>query len=444
MYLQEILEVAIGLIFVWLALSFTTMSLQEWISNIVNMRAKDLEKAIAQMLNSPDLTQRFYEYPLIANLYIQPKKSNQKPRLPSYIPAAKFSAALFELVIQAGTDNSPVKTMTVEIEKQLVSIKSPELQKLARQDWDTILETARNLAASGLGIAALDSLKFQAQTCGEKFPELKPILAKLIPEVDMYYRQFVIEHGKAPDSGTDTGLAMRQFRLGMLALQNINPRLSETVTAIIRQAEVYALSGAQAIATARINLESWFNDAMDRLSGTYKRRAQAISFMIGLFIALILNVDSINVATSLWREPILRQAILAEAQNYTASAASQGVVAADPLVNIPALENQLQGLKIPLGWTISPINTSGGQCSFLPIKAGQVWGIPGMDNQGLPICKGIINLPTDLDGWLVKILGLLIAGLAAAQGAPFWFDILKKFINIRGTGANPAEQTPVG
>ena len=444
MYLQEILEVAIGLIFVWLALSFTTMSLQEWLSNIVNLRAKDLEKAIDQMLNSPDLTQRFYEYPLIANLYIQPKKSNKKPRLPSYIPANKFSAALFELVIQAGTDNSPVRRLTTEIEKQLVSIKTPEQQKLARQDWDTILETARNLAASGLGIAALDSLKFQAQACGEKFPELKPTLTNLIPQLDVYYGQFVRDHDNTTASGIDTGLAMRQFRLGILALQKINPRLSDSVTAIIRQAEVYAMDGAQAIATARVNLESWFNDAMDRLSGTYKRRAQSIAFIIGLILALILNIDSINVSTSLWREPILRQAILAEAQHYTASADSQGVTSTDPLVNIPALETQLQGLKIPLGWTISPINTSGGQCSLLPIKEGQVWGIPSTDGRGLPICKGIINLPTDLNGWLVKILGLLIAGLAAAQGAPFWFDILKKFINIRGTGTNPAEQTPVG
>jgi hypothetical protein len=53
-------------------------------------------------------------------------------------------------------------------------------------------------------------------------------------------------------------------------------------------------------------------------------------------------------------------------------------------------------------------------------------------------------LPGDLNGWLVKILGMLIAGLAAAQGAPFWFDILKKFINVRGTGTNPVEAKPVG
>jgi hypothetical protein len=183
---------------------------------------------------------------------------------------------------------------------------------------------------------------------------------------------------------------------------------------------------------------------MERLTGTYKRRAQSIAFIIGLILALILNVDTLNVAASLWREPILRQAVLIQAQNYTADGALKEITAASPLVNIPALEIQLQGLRIPLGWSIAPFSTAGGQCSLLPIKAGQVWGIPTRNNQGLPLCNRIVNLPTDLNGWLAKILGVLITGLAAAQGAPFWFDILKKFINIRSTGTNPAEQVPVG
>ena len=446
MYLQEILEVAIGLVFVWLVLSITTMSLQEWLGNIVNLRAKDLEKAIVQMLSSKDLTRRFYEYPLIANLYSRPKRSGKQGRLPSYIPPNKFGATLFELIVQSGTDNSPVQTMTDEIEHHLVSIESPEQQKLAWADWEAILGTARNVTASGLGTAALDSLKFQIQAYGEKYPELRPSVDRLIPQVDGYYGQFVEEQRTAAESGADTGPAMRQFRLGMLALQQTNPPLNESITAILRQTEVYALRGDQAVATTRINLETWFNDAMDRLSGTYKRRAQFIAFMIGVILALILNVDSINVATSLWREPTLRQAIIAEAQSYTSSATCLGVTtaAAGPLENIPALETQLTALNIPFGWTIVPFNTGGSRCSLLPIRAGQVLGIPSLNNQGLSVCNGIKNLPIDLNGWLSKILGMLITGMAAAQGAPFWFDILKKIINVRGTGTNPAEQKPVG
>jgi hypothetical protein len=53
----------------------------------------------------------------------------------------------------------------------------------------------------------------------------------------------------------------------------------------------------------------------------------------------------------------------------------------------------------------------------------------------------LINLPatSSFSGWALKIFGILITGIAAAQGAPFWFDVLKKLINIRMTGANPIE-----
>jgi hypothetical protein len=156
-------------------------------------------------------------------------------------------------------------------------------------------------------------------------------------------------------------------------------------------------------------------------------------------------VDSISVATSLWREPTLRQAIIAQVQSYTPPAASQGnSTTTSPLQNIPALENQLQAMNIPLGWTFTSFNTAGRQCSLLPVRASQVWGIPSLDSQGQPICKGFSNLPPDILSWLIKLMGLVMTGLAAAQGAPFWFDILGKLVNVRGTGANPAEKQPVG
>jgi ribosomal protein L18E len=40
----------------------------------------------------------------------------------------------------------------------------------------------------------------------------------------------------------------------------------------------------------------------------------------------------------------------------------------------------------------------------------------------------------------LKLIGIFITALATRQGAPFWFDILKRIVNLRGTGANPAEK----
>jgi hypothetical protein len=59
---------------------------------------------------------------------------------------------------------------------------------------------------------------------------------------------------------------------------------------------------------------------------------------------------------------------------------------------------------------------------------------------GYPI--GWKEWPKDDLAWITAILGWLITGLAVSLGAPFWFDMLKRFVNVRGAGANPKEQPP--
>ncbi|RPH79952.1 MAG: hypothetical protein EHM80_06530 [Nitrospiraceae bacterium] len=61
---------------------------------------------------------------------------------------------------------------------------------------------------------------------------------------------------------------------------------------------------------------------------------------------------------------------------------------------------------------------------------------------GLPIgwsreSKDPKALPSDVGGWALKIIGLLLTAIAVSLGAPFWFDVLNKLINIRSAGKQP-------
>jgi hypothetical protein len=49
-------------------------------------------------------------------------------------------------------------------------------------------------------------------------------------------------------------------------------------------------------------------------------------------------------------------------------------------------------------------------------------------------------LPSTAGGWLLKILGIALSSFAIALGAPFWFDVLNKIINVRLSG-NPPKTT---
>jgi len=449
MYLQEILEVVIGLVFMWLVLSIAAMSIQEWIGNVFAWRAKALKKSIRGMLISAALTKEFYAHPLIVSL--SPSgKNRKKPRLPSYIPSDKFASALFDIVTQAGKEASPLKNLSGKVDKQLASIKNPEQRKLAKNDWAAILETAKKVTAAGLSQTAVDSLKLQLHVFGEKFPETQSTIDQAMPEADAFYQKFAEQQRVAGVSNPSSDLAMRQFRLGLVVIEEKSPKFKETIAALLRNVDVFTLQSEQAATEMRASLESWFKDAMDRLSGTYKRRAQFVSFVLGFILALILQVDSINVANSLWREPTLRQAIIAQVQSYAqqnqqlpAQTMTDGSTPG-PLQTIPELQQQLQALNIPFGWTAAIIDTGGKQCALIPLKGNQIWGIAGQNDQGVPVCKRVDNFPMDLSGWLGKLLGFIITGAATAQGAPFWFDILKKLINVRSSRPNPAEQAPVG
>ncbi len=46
----------------------------------------------------------------------------------------------------------------------------------------------------------------------------------------------------------------------------------------------------------------------------------------------------------------------------------------------------------------------------------------------------------DIGGWLLKIFGWLITAVAISLGAPFWFDLLNKFMVVRST-VKPREKS---
>jgi hypothetical protein len=458
MYLQEILEVTIGLVLMWLVVSLAAMSFQEWISNTLNWRAKYLQKSIQQMLNNDkkDLAARVYAHPLIISLHLPPKRQGRHPLVPSYIPANIFASVLFDVVMKSGLEESPIFSWKKSIKAQIDIMGDPGQRKAAEEDWNHIMETVEQVTTSGAGQSAVDTLRSHLESYGNKYPEAQPTITLIVTQVVNYYKEFIDEENTAIASGADTDLTMRQFRLGLKAIGITHPKLKKALVALLQVPQVNSLVGEGAVYQTRLQLESWFNDAMDRLSGVYKRKAQLTSFLIGLFLALILNLDSINAATSLWREPALRQAIAAQATEYlqqgsteSLDVSSPSISILEPIKNTVQIEMQLSYLNIPFGWVSDPMQTST-TCNLYTPSAYGTDGNPSQI-QGVRIgevCYPMINsVPFTEDytpALLIKLIGMLITAAAAAQGAPFWFDILKKLVNIRGTGPNPSETTPIG
>ncbi len=144
-------------------------------------------------------------------------------------------------------------------------------------------------------------------------------------------------------------------------------------------------------------LVAWFDNAMDRVSGWYKRWTQLIGFIAALILAAGLNIDAIKVAEALWTQPKLAQ----ELDLPKALPASDETQA-------PTLLHQLD-TTLPVGWAHGVF----------------------LDKNGAWISGGAF--------WLA-FLGWLITASSALFGAPFWFDLLQTVIRLKGSGPSPVEK----
>ncbi|WP_343696861.1 hypothetical protein [Flavobacterium sp.] len=68
---------------------------------------------------------------------------------------------------------------------------------------------------------------------------------------------------------------------------------------ILKILELYLNKSYQNIETFTAQLEKWYDDTMNRVSGWYKRQTQFILFFLGLAIAITFNVDIIDIAGKL-------------------------------------------------------------------------------------------------------------------------------------------------
>src|SRR5262245_53122408 len=115
MFGLEILEVAIGVVFVFLLMSVVASAVREGIEAMLKTRAAYLERGIRELLHDVGgngLARQVFEHPLIYCLYQngytpgaagKPALLARGRNLPSYIPSGNFAVALMDLAAR-GTD----------------------------------------------------------------------------------------------------------------------------------------------------------------------------------------------------------------------------------------------------------------------------------------------------------------------------------------------------
>jgi hypothetical protein len=199
-----------------------------------------------------------------------------------------------------------------------------------------------------------------------------------------------VNSGKPPDELPAGSWSISKMQANLKAMQKSSPALAQKLGYIFTGIDDKAAKLDEKLSEWHRGFENWYNDTMSQVSAEYKKFAQLMAFLIGLAISVSLNVDSIQIARELWQEPTVRAVIVAQAQAR--------VEAGGPATDF---QESINSLVLPIGW----------QRETIPQNAWE---------------------------WFIKSLGFLLSGAAAAQGAPFWFDALRKLVDFK---TQPAQES---
>ncbi|MEA2571622.1 MAG: hypothetical protein QOI24_3623 [Acidobacteriota bacterium] len=384
----DMLDVAIGVVFVFLLVSLIASAIAEYIENFLKYRASDLEKGILEMLRGDTkLLQQVYEHPLILSLYEGKSHAEAKGtnKLPAYIPARSFALAMMDLFMSTDDKSGAAGATPAD-----APISQPVAGDVKADPSNQIVQNAA------------------------KIKNVAEVIVKKLREVAT----------KAQSDATERLTPEQRL---------------QAMPADVAKVLVTAIDAAGGDASkVRANIEGWFNSSMDRVSGWYKRRSHKILVGIGLLLAIAFNIDTIAIVQSLWMNKGMRDAAVsaagAFAKHQAGNLPATTTTAASPAQPDPTAEAQriqknistyatsLNALKLPIGWEREVESWRDAAVAAGSKRTDvNVW------------CKAIEGSPMHLIGWL-------ITAAAVSMGAPFWFDTLNKIMVIRST-VKPREKS---
>ncbi|AFZ23174.1 hypothetical protein Cylst_0848 [Cylindrospermum stagnale PCC 7417] len=519
MSLPFILDLAIGLIFIYLILSLLASEIQELITTVLQWRAVHLKKSI-EILVAGDATKSeeetviklvndLYEHPLIKSVNQEAKgflttlprkfvwflsslpvkfslsgekrtktifgyKENQegdpkykKRSAPSYIPAATFATTLMETL--------GIPTLVQKLtESRLINFKDEQLHEIQKillklRDYasnaadekltnfsDNLYEEFTNKIEQGFGKIIEDFQKDQLNL-STSINRMALILNRYIEvyQLDMPENEFVNKalqqliflrkdifdnaeqtislKGLQPSINEVVKLinlssdvhkefenefkdkeseAYKTFEFFIENLKEFSKKFPPSVVAnmgmLAKRAQTRAKTTEEGIYILRKEIEETFDNSMVRASGVYKRNAKGVAILIGVGIAIIANADAFHIINRLSKDTGIRAAIVSNAGQ---------IVQKNSSADLESVKNQtdqiLTEIALPMGWNDVNLRQ---QFNWEP---------------NTPRGSAIVNVLTAIPGWI-------LSGIAISMGAPFWFELLGKVVNVRNTGKPPA------
>lgn len=465
MFNNAVLDIAIGLTFIFVLYSLLALTINEFLATIFAYRSRMLERALEQMLDGKNYGYHWWD------------------------KVANFFLWIFYLIKEKFSDqqNEELKSLDAFLSK--TDLSNPEI--VANGKTSFYYRRIKVNEKSLLFTANITDHPLYKRKAEKSVFFKKPAYLS----ADSFSDMLIDVLGKNRAAGSP--ILLKDIAAFINTQIENNPDLKKVLNLYIEQAN-------GDLQRFKLLVENWFDDTMDRVSGWYKKQSYRRSIFIGFIIAITFNVSTIHIVKKLSKDKDVREALVKNASEYVkthiidTTGGTKKVVSAQE--NTPAkptldvVTNQADTLKeggpatsnatvvpkastknnppdpdfeeakrklrqidslykydiaendslLGLGWGDFGIKEKTRRYDSL-IAIGKDPRKPlFMTKFGKPFYKPVYVLGKTF-GSLNSLIGFLITALAISLGAPFWFDLLNRFVNLRVTGTKPEntkEQSP--
>jgi len=207
-------------------------------------------------------------------------------------------------------------------------------------------------------------------------------------------------------------------------------------------------------------IEKWFNEYMNRVTGWYQSHTVVTLRFIAVGLAIFFNINVIKITKMIYKDGQLRGSIVAMSEKVVDHPESIAPFYAR------AFDSKVSALDSSYAEKLRDTSLSPDQkAAILREKSdsldnmakrytqSQITGIRTLTNQ-LDVLKLPLGWRNDAwkefiasnpDPWisflniLLTLVGWAIAACCISMGAPFWFDMLGKLVNVRRSGVKPGD-----
>lgn len=524
MSLPLILDISIGLVFIYLILSLLASEIQELITTVLQWRAVHLKKSI-EILIAGDVNQSeldsiielvndLYDHPLIKSfnqeekgfLSLLPRKfiwfistlpvklslsgkkrtksifgyvrneqgetQDKKRSAPSYIPPDAFATSLMDILgipelVQKLTESRLInfanqqlcdlQELLSKLREQTYNLddNSDEFIYIIEQEFNQRVKPNFKLIISDYQKDKIDlitSLNRMARSIDSliEIYELEfiehPIIHKTLQRLKLFRKNVFDDiertinlQGLRPNINEVVQLinvgsvvqqeffnefkdkdsdAYQTFQYLCQKLEKLSKQLPASViqnmATLANRAQMKAKTTAEGIDILHQEIASTYEKSMTRAAGVYRRNAKGVAILIGFSIAVIANADTFHIVSVLAKDATVRTTIVNNAEKLVQN--NQLNSPEDTKKLQVETNNLVQEIILPIGWNKMNLE------------------------QQMGLVKDRRN-PVLLNGYFTMFLGWLTSGIAISMGAPFWFELIGRIVNVRNSG-QPSKSPP--